>query len=545
MYTIVGVASGKCVQIAGLSLANSARAELTTCASSTSQQFRFPLVSGSYFNVVNVASGKCLDVQSKSTANGAAVIQYACNGGTNQQWSVTTNSNGSVRLTARNSGKVMEANQGGTANGTYIVQWASSGTTYQQFNLTVAGTGGGAGSGGSGGTGGSTASASSTANSGGASSVGGASSSGGTSSSGGSIAAGGSTGGTTSSGGMAGAGGTSVTLPAPADVLASMTKVTAYEIQLGPEDPSWVNKWTEATFYIGIMAAYLATNEPSFLTDATTWATGNNWTLLDSPTRSADNQCAGQVYEDIYLTNPVAANANEYASTKTSIDLVVASPEPGIVQNTDDWWWCDALFMAPGGFARMGKITGTSSYFSVLDTEWAATQKGLFDSKTGLFWRDSSFVNGTTYWSRGNGWVMAGIVRVLEYLPTTDASYNSYVTLLKTMAAAIVPYQQSDGTWHSDLTHPTTYNNPEVSGTGLITYAIAWGINQGLLDKATYQPVVAAAWNGMMKCVTAQGLVGYVQATGSAPAAASATVTYDYGVGALVLAGSEIYNMVK
>ncbi len=545
MYTIVGVASGKCVQIAGLSLANSARAELTTCASSTSQQFRFPLVSGSYFNVVNVASGKCLDVQSKSTANGAAVIQYACNGGTNQQWSVTTNSNGSVRLTARNSGKVMEANQGGTANGTYIVQWASSGTTYQQFNLTVAGTGGGAGSGGSGGTGGSTASASSTANSGGASSVGGASSSGGTSSSGGSIAAGGSTGGTTSSGGMAGAGGTSVTLPAPADVLASMTKVTAYEIQLGPEDPSWVNKWTEGAFYIGVMAAYLASNDSTYLTDATTWATKNNWTLLGSPTRSADNQCPGQVYEDIYLTNPVASNASMYASTKASIDLVKASPKPGIVMNVDDWWWCDALFMAPGAVARLGQIAGDASYFSFLDTEWSATQAGLFDSKTGLFWRDSSYVNGTVYWSRGNGWVMAGIVRVLQYLPATDASYGAYINLLKSMAAAVKPWQQSDGTWHSDLTHPQTYPNPEVSGTGLISYAITYGINHGLLDQTTYLPVVVAAWQGLMSCVDAQGRVGYIQATGSAPAAAAATETHDYGVGAWLLAASEMYNMVK
>jgi rhamnogalacturonyl hydrolase YesR len=140
---------------------------------------------------------------------------------------------------------------------------------------------------------------------------------------------------------------------------------------------------------------------------------------------------------------------------------------------------------------------------------------------------------------------MGGIVRVLQYLPTTDANYNSYVTLLKTMAAAVKPYQQTDGTWHSDLTHPTTYNNPEVSGTGLMTYAIAWGINQGLLDKATYQPVVVAAWNGMTKCVNAQGLVGYIQATGSAPAAAAATETHDYGVGSFVLAASEIYNMVK
>ena len=119
IYTIAGVASGECVQIAGLSLANSARAQLSMCSASASQQFRFSQVAGGYYNIVNAASGKCLDVQSKSTANGAAVIQYTCNGGTNQQWSVTTNTNGSVRLTARHSGKVMEANQGGSADGTY------------------------------------------------------------------------------------------------------------------------------------------------------------------------------------------------------------------------------------------------------------------------------------------------------------------------------------------------------------------------------------------------------------------------------------------
>jgi rhamnogalacturonyl hydrolase YesR len=364
-------------------------------------------------------------------------------------------------------------------------------------------------------------------------------SSGGATKTGGASATGGSSGGATSSGGAVAG------LPAAADILATMKLVVPYEIKLGPEDSSWVNKWTEATFYIGVMASYLATNEATFLTDATNWGTKNKWTLLESPTRSADNQCAGQVYEDIYLANPSGASATMYTSTKASIDLIKASPKPGIAQNTDDWWWCDALFMAPGGVVRLGKITNDASYYSLLDTEWSATQKGLFDSKTGLFWRDSSYVNKTTYWSRGNGWVMGGIVRVLQYLPATDASHNSYVTLLKTMAAAIVPYQQSDGTWHSDLTHPTTYNNPEVSGTGLITYALAYGINQGLLDRATYLPVVLAAWNGMMKCVTSAGLVGCIQATGSAPAAAATTETHDYGVGSFLLAASEIYNMVK
>jgi unsaturated rhamnogalacturonyl hydrolase len=346
-------------------------------------------------------------------------------------------------------------------------------------------------------------------------------------------------------GGSAGTGAATTTLPAPSDVLTVLKLVIPYEIQLGPEDPSWVEKWTEATFYVGVMAAYQATADASYLADATSWASGNKWTLLDSPTRSADNQCAGQVYEDIYLASPTSANTNTYANTKTNIDAMVANPKPGIVQNVDDWWWCDALFMAPGVVSRLGKITGQATYYAFLDKMWSATQAGLLNPATGLFWRDATFVGGSVYWSRGNGWVMAGLVRVLEDLPTTDAQYDAYVALLKSMTAAIVPYQQADGTWHSDLTHPTKYNNPEVSGTGLITYAIAYGINHGLLDKSVYLPVVAKAWKALAGCVGPSGRVGYIQATGSAPAAAGQTETHDYGVGAFILAASEVYLMTK
>jgi rhamnogalacturonyl hydrolase YesR len=406
-------------------------------------------------------------------------------------------------------------------------------------------TGGSAANGGNMPTGGTKAATGGSVNVGGTSSTGGSKTNGGVSSTGGSKA----TGGTSSStGGASNVGGTAGNAPNAADILATLKKVTAYEIQLGPEDPSWVNKWTEATFYIGVMEAYLATNDQTYLTDATNWGTKNKWTLLASPTRSADNQCAGQVYEDIYLANPTAAGAaTYYANTKTNVDAMVASPAPGINKTSSDWWWCDALFMAPGVVSRLGKITGQASYYSFLDSMWASVQSGLFDKATGLFWRDSTFVNGTVYWARGNGWVMGGLVRVLEYLPTTDASYSSYTSLLTTMAAALKPWQQTDGTWHADITHPTraTMTNPEVSGTGLITYALAYGINQGLLDRATYQPVVFAAWNGMMNCVDAQGRVNYIQATGSAPAGATATETHDYGVGAFLLAGAQIYDMVK
>ncbi len=335
-------------------------------------------------------------------------------------------------------------------------------------------------------------------------------------------------------------------LPTSADLLALMRKVIAYEIQLGPEDPSWVNKWTEATFYIGVMSAYFATHEPTFLSDATTWATKNRWTLLGSPTRNADNQCAGQVYEDLFLAQGNGADASMYANTQTSIDAMVADPRPGITKaDGDDWWWCDALFMAPGAVSRLGAITGEKKYFEFLDTMWSATQSGLFDARTGLFWRDASFVQSNVYWSRGNGWVMGGVVRVLEHLPSSDSRYQAYVDLLNTMAGAIVAYQQSDGTWHSDLTHPSKYDNPEVSGTGLITYSIAYGIRHALLDSAVYLPFVLKAWSALESHVDPQGRVGYIQATGSGPASAMANETHDYGVGALILAASELYLMAK
>ena len=146
-----------------------------------------------------------------------------------------------------------------------------------------------------------------------------------------------------------------------------------------------------------------------------------------------------------------------------------------------------------------------------------ARRTGLFDTKTGLFWRDSSFVNGDCLLVArkrlGHGRHCESACNTFP--PLTPAT-ASYVTLLKTMAAALVPYQQSDGTWHSDLTHPQTYANPEVSGTGLITYAIAYGINQGLLDRGNLSPRGGYGLERHDEVCRYQGLVGYIQATGSA-----------------------------
>jgi rhamnogalacturonyl hydrolase YesR len=324
-----------------------------------------------------------------------------------------------------------------------------------------------------------------------------------------------------------------------------MKKVETYQLTKGPADPSGTDRWTEATLYLGVLAAYYTTNDSQYLTDATTWATKNKYTLLTTTAADyADNWTAGQVFTELYLLNP-AANATDITNSQTTVNAVVGNP-PTLL-----WYWCDALFMAPGLVVRLGAAagaTGGATYYSFLDDEWQQTYTALYDPAHNLFWRDSSFVNSKVYWSRGNGWVMAGTARVLEYLPKTDANYSMYTTLLTNMASAVAPLQGTDGLWRPDLLNsgtitPDPNTNPETSGTGLMTFAMAWGINNGILDSATYRPVVENGWAGLVANVNAAGMLEYVQAAGSAPALAKQTDTFDYGVGAFLLAGSEVAKL--
>ncbi|WP_441290293.1 RICIN domain-containing protein [Sorangium sp. KYC3313] len=154
VYTIVGVQSGKCVQVAGGSTADAAAMQIASCNGSTRQQFRMESAGGGYYRIRNVNSNRCMDVAGASTSDGAAIQQYSCWTGRNQQWSFTDVASGVVRLTARHSGKSLDVYGRGTGDGTAVIQWASNGGTNQQFRLTPVGSGTGS-TGGTGGTGGS------------------------------------------------------------------------------------------------------------------------------------------------------------------------------------------------------------------------------------------------------------------------------------------------------------------------------------------------------------------------------------------------------
>ena len=265
----------------------------------------------------------------------------------------------------------------------------------------------------------------------------------------------------------------------------------------------------------------------------------------------ADDLAVGQMYLEQYMIHPDAkTDAKMLAAMRARLDAEMATPDPTDPQKPL-WWWCDALFMAPPVFADMAAVTGDKKYLAFMDREWDITTALLYKRSKHLYFRDASYLdkhekNGEPlFWSRGNGWVMGGIVRVLQRLPADSPLRPKYIALLKEMAAELISIQGKDGLWRPGLLDADSYPLPEVSGSAFITYALAYGVNEGILDRATYWPAVQKAWAGMIAHVYADGRLGCIQPVGAAPGAYSESSSYVYGVGAFLLAGSEIYRTAK
>ncbi|OQP66449.1 glycosyl hydrolase family 88 [Niastella vici] len=350
--------------------------------------------------------------------------------------------------------------------------------------------------------------------------------------------------------------------PSKKEVLNAMRLTNAYFMQKWPdagksivtnrERPS--NIWTRAVYYEGLMALYAVDKKKEYLDYAIDWGTKHNWGLRDGiQTRNADNQCCGQTYIDLYLLDKKEERIKDI---KASVDLMKSTPK------IDDWSWIDALQMGMPVFVRLGVVYKDTSYFNRMYEMYTFTKtkhgdNGLYNPAEKMWWRDKDFdppykePNGKNcYWSRGNGWVVAALVRTMQMLPKTDPHYNEYMQDYKDMLKALVPLQRADGFWNVSLADSTDYGGKELSGTALFVYGMAWGINNKLINKATYKPIMLKAWNAMVKdCIHPNGMLGYVQGTGKEPKDGQ-PVTWDhipdfedYGLGCFLLAGSEMYKL--
>jgi rhamnogalacturonyl hydrolase YesR len=307
--------------------------------------------------------------------------------------------------------------------------------------------------------------------------------------------------------------------------------------------------WTWSVLYAGYMAAAASLDEPKYRDAMEQVGKSYNWSLRSTTMPSGDDQSIAQMYLELYL---LEKKPEQIAAIQGALDGILAAPRVELgSQKKIAWWWCDALFMAPPVWARMYAATGDKKYLVYLDEEWAKTSQLLYDQQEHLYSRDATFIdkkekNGQKmFWSRGEGWVMGGLARTLEYLPKDDPARAQYVLQLQQMAAALAKIQGPDGLWRSGLLDPKDYDQPEISGSALITFGMVWGINHGVLDRKLYTPVVAKAWAGMLQHIYADGRLGDIQQTGAQPAAFKASASYNYGVGGFLLAGSEIRKMAE
>lgn len=354
-------------------------------------------------------------------------------------------------------------------------------------------------------------------------------------------------------------------LSAKSKTLDGMRLANTYFIQKWPDPGAPVtvkgvsrtsNLWTRAVYYEGLMGLYSIDKQQKYYDYAVDWAQKHQWNPRDKPlTRNADNQCCGQTYLDLYLIDRQPERIN---GIKQCIDNMVNSDKK------DDWNWIDALQMAMPVYAKLGKIYQDNRYYEKMFDIYNYTKtthggNGLYNTAEHLWWRDKDFVppykepNGQNcYWSRGNGWVLAALARVLDVMPKNAPHRDEYLQTYKEMASALIPLQREDGFWNVSLKDASHFGGKELSGTALFTYGIAWGINHHLLDKKTYLPVISRSWNALLKdCLHPDGMLGYVQGTGKEPKDGQ-PVGYnqvpdfeDYGLGCFLLAGSEVYRLSK
>ena len=329
-----------------------------------------------------------------------------------------------------------------------------------------------------------------------------------------------------------------------------MKKVAAWQFVHANGKPE--NTWTNGAFYTGVFAAYETTKDNSLLDTLIAVGQRNQW----QPAKRfdhADDIVISQTYMDLYR---LKGDRNFIQASIDTINKLTSTPSNQARNKGITWWWCDALFMAPPTLAKFAKTLNAPAYLKLNDSLYMECYKLLYDKKEKLFARDATYLldaNGNgkkeengqkIFWGRGNGWVVAGLAHLIEELPKDHPTRGWYISLFKEMMGRLIELQQPDGLWRTSLLDPGAYPGGEGSGTAFNCFALAWGINNKILDKKTFAPAAKKAWVALNGLVHADGLVGWVQPIGADPRKNFNADSWEsYGAGAFLLAGSEIVKM--
>ena len=341
----------------------------------------------------------------------------------------------------------------------------------------------------------------------------------------------------------------------PSEVKNVMRKVADWQIEhindlySGYKEPHHPLDWTKGALYVGMVKWAAMADDDTYYNWLKAIGEKYEWRLYDRKYH-ADDHTVGQMYIELYRK---FKDRKMIEPTMEQFNFIILHPAlTSLHWNTpyhqDRWNWCDALFMSPPVWAKLYNITGEKKYLDFMLKEYKATTDFLFDKNESLYYRDerykSQLDNGTKiFWSRGNGWVFAGLANILNELNPQSKEYKYFLKIYRKMAAKLLQIQTPEGHWSMSLLGQEFYPTPETSGSSFYVYGLAWGINNGILDKATYLPAVEKGWKTLVSHVTEGGMLGYVQPIGAAPGKAWPDKTEVYGTGAFLSAGSEVYKL--
>lgn len=326
--------------------------------------------------------------------------------------------------------------------------------------------------------------------------------------------------------------------------------------------------WEAGVLWVGMVDFAKVSNKPEYFETIVKSGEAKHWTpIVSCPevaarlTRywhNADDLCIGQGWLQAYektrdpkILAPIQKRI-EQASDYIMLDAGDLKKEDQQKGDLRIWTWCDALFMMPPVNAQLSALTGNPKYRNAMHIEWWRASAVMYDESEHLYFRDEYKVfpkkktlsGKKIFWSRGNGWVLAGLARVLEYLPKDDPVRPRYEKQMQEMAARLIELQRTDGTWSPSLLDYEEFPYSDSSGTALNCFAMSWGVNHEVLDRKTYLPAIEKAWSALLAARRDDGLLGYVQGVAHGPAdTVYADGNRTYGTGAFLMATAQLAEL--
>ena len=329
--------------------------------------------------------------------------------------------------------------------------------------------------------------------------------------------------------------------------------------------------WDNAAYHTGNMEVYKLFSEEGgkrkeegkqMLDYSIRWAEHNQWKGATEPDPAnwkykqygegqdyvlfGDWQICFQTYIDLYDL--------EERGERQEVRVARAKEVMGYEADSkahDYWWWADALYMAMPVLTKMYKLTGDTKYLRKLYENILYSDSIMLDYETRLYFRDGKYVypkhktasGKKDFWARGDGWVLAGLAKVLQDMPETYVRQPFFVEKYVNMARAVKKTQQPQGHWTRSMMDPQQAPGYETSGTAFFCYGLLWGMNHGYLSKKEFGTTIEKAWNYLTTiALQRDGKIGYVQPIGERAIpgqTVDAISQANFGVGAFLLAACE------